>query len=268
VRLAVLALLGVASVASALHDPVPPPPALPDIGEPLPIAESVKDPLFSVLLGLVGAERHGVLKGERLDREVRARGGSERFLYGKIAWLSRRPLDAGTSEVRVQFVSPIRLPFPYSILGYHPGSVRASSACRLREWKLGDVELGVRKSRFTDVRLYAMEEGDVRADVDGWLDALAGDALDDTSVNGMGLLRYGARRYGVAFGVNKEGKGRAGVLDFGLDKVLMPPPPELRGVASDLVRRTRALRGDPAHLPAVSTLPPLHVPVSQSATAW
>jgi hypothetical protein len=103
--------------------------------------------------------------------------------------------------------------------------------------------------RFTEVRLFAMEEGDVLADVDGWLDVLAGDALDDTRVSGMGLLRYGSRRYGVAFGVNKEGKGRAGVLDFGLDKVLMPPPPELRGVASDLVRRSKALRAGPAQGP-------------------
>ena len=212
------------------------------MAEPLPIAEQVKDPLFSILLGLVGAERYGVLHGDKLDREVRARGGSRRFLYGKIAWLSRRATAEHAAEVQVQFVSPIQLRFPYNILGYHPGKVRASSACRLREWDLGEQPLGTRKLRFRDVRLFAVEEGDVLADVDGWIDALAGDALDDTRLSGLGLIQYGAQRYGVAFGYNDKGQPRAGVLDFRRDKILMPPPPELRGVASDLVRRMTALR--------------------------
>jgi hypothetical protein len=243
-RLLAVALAAAAGLGwTALADTVAPPPALPQIAEPLPIAESVKDPLFSVLLGLLGAERYGVLPGERLDRAVRARGGSRRFLYGKIAWLSRQPAGAGAAEVQVQFVSPLQLPLPYSILGYHPGSVRSSGACRLREWDLGEQPLGARKLRFQDVRLFAVEEGTVEADVDGWIDALAGPALDDTRLTGLGLLRYGAQRYGVAFGVNEKGQGRAGVLDFRRDRVLMPPPPELAGVATDLVRRSRALRG-------------------------
>jgi hypothetical protein len=247
---AAAALLSLAaSLSAALQGAVPPPPALPDMGEPLPIAESVKDPLFSILLGLVAAERQGVLRGERLDHEVRARGGSKRFLYRKIAWLSRRPIETGAAEVRVQFVSPIELQFPYSILGYHPGKVRATSACRLREWYLGDQELGVRGGRFSEVRLYALEEGDVLADVDGWIDVLAGDALDDTRLSGMALMRHGARRYGVAFGQNAKGEGRAGVLDFVQDRVLMPPPSELKGVARDLVRRVAALRKGPAQGP-------------------
>jgi hypothetical protein len=239
---ALAALLASAALAPVAADAVPPPPALPEMAEPLPIADSVKDPLFSILLGLVGGERYGVLQGEKLDREVRARGGSQRFLYGKIAWLSRRATSDHAAEVQVQFVSPIQLRFPYSILGYHPGKVRASSACRLREWDLGQQPLGTKQLVFRDVRLFSVEEGDVLADVDGWLDVLAGDALDDTRLSGLGLLQYGAQRYGVAFGYNDAGQPRAGVLDFGRDKIVMPPPPELRGVASDLVRRSKALR--------------------------
>jgi len=231
-----------ASVAAALQAPVVPPPALPEMGEPLPIAESVKDPVFSILLGLVGAERHGVLRGERLDLEVRRRGGSDKFLYRKIAWVSRQPIDTGAAEVRVQFASPLVLPFPYSILGYHPGRVRSSVSCRLQEWYLGEVELGSRGGRFSEVRLFSLEEGDVLVDVDGWLDLLAGDALDDARLSGLAILRHGSRRYGLAFGYNMKNEPRAGVLDFASDKVLMPPPSELKGVARDLVLRTRALR--------------------------
>jgi hypothetical protein len=83
----------------------------------------------------------------------------------------------------------------------------------------------------------------VLVDVDGWLDVLAGDALDDARLSGLAILRYGDRRYGVAFGYNKKNEPRAGVLDFVSDQILMPPPSELKGVARDLVRRTHTLRG-------------------------
>jgi hypothetical protein len=209
------------------------------------VAASVKDPLFSVLLGMLDAESHGVLRGERLDREVRRRGGTDRFLYNKIAWVTRQPNGAGAADVKVQFWTAVQLPFPYSILGYHPGKVRATVACRLREWDLGTQTLGVRQRTFTDVRLFALEEGDVLVDVDGWLDLLAGDALDDAKLSGLALLRSGSRRYGVAYGYNDEGQARSGVLDFGLDQVMMPPPAELKGVVRDLVRRMDALRKAP-----------------------
>ena len=218
------------------------PPALPDMPEPLPVADAVKDPVFSILVGILDSERHGLLRGDRLDREVRQRGGSQRFLYKKIAWVSRRSVGQGTSEVHVRFRGPVRLPFPYSILGYHPGSVRSTEACRLREWDLGDVVMGSRQRPFKDVRLFTLEQGDVLVDVDGWIDALAGSMLDDAALSGLALMRYGAQRYGVAYGYNREGKVRSGVLDFRQDKVLMPPPPELKGVVSDLVRRSAALK--------------------------
>ncbi|HET8645332.1 MAG TPA: hypothetical protein VFO85_07575, partial [Vicinamibacteria bacterium] len=221
------------------------PPPLAEMGEPLPKADTVKDPVFSILLGILDAERHGLLRGDRLDREVRQRGGSQRFLYNKIAWVSRRSLPNRSSDIQVQFWGPLKLPFPYSILGYHPGSVRSSEGCRLREWYLGDVVLGARQRAFKDVRLFTLEQGDVLVDVDGWLDLLAGDALDDATLSGLALMRYGSRRYGVAYGYNDKREARSGVLDFGQDRVLMPPPPELKGVVRDLVRRSEALKAAP-----------------------
>jgi hypothetical protein len=241
------ALVALAAWATSAqgHDAAMAPPALSEMGEPLPIADTVKDPVFSILLGILDHERQGLLRGDRLDTEVRRRGGSQRFLYNKIAWVSRRSIAAGTSEVRVQFRGAVKLPFPYSILGYHPGSVRSTETCRLREWDLGEVVMGVRQKRFTAVHLFALEQGEVLVDVDGWLDALAGATLDDAKLSGLALMRYGAQRYGVAYGYNDEGKVRSGVLDFGRDKVLMPPPPELKGVVRDLVRRSDALKKGP-----------------------
>ena len=159
-------------------------------------------------------------------------------------WVSRRSLGpGGVSEITLEFRGPVKVPVPYSILGYHPGNVLASSTCRLREWKLGELALGMRGERFDDVRLLAVEEGELYVDVDRLVDLLAGSALDDTRVTGLAVLRHQGRRLGVAFGYNEDTRARYGVFDFAADKILISLPSALRGVPGDLRRRSEASRG-------------------------
>jgi hypothetical protein len=236
---------GLAGLPAALaFQAGPGPSALPiERQDPLPVERSVKDPVFAILIGLLDSEGYGQLTRERLEEEIRRLRAKTRLPYQKVAWVSRRALEPGrTAEVTLQFRGPFKASVPYSILGYHPGHVEAAPACRFREWYLGEVTLGARAARFDGVRLFALEEGRLFVDIDGWLDFLAGRALDDTCVTGLALLRQGERRFGLAFGVNKEGHLRSGVLDFRSDKVLFPAPPELKGVAGELRRRWQQLR--------------------------
>jgi hypothetical protein len=228
-------------------DAAPSPSPLPiELQDPLPVEPSVKDPVFAILIGVLDSEGYGQLTRERLEEEIRRLRAKSRLPYQKVASVSRRALEPGrTAEVTLRFLGPFKASVPYSILGYHPGHVEAAPACRFREWYLGEVTLGARGARFDEVRLFALEEGRLFVDVDGWLDFLAGRALDDTSVKGLAVLRQGERRFGLAFGVNKQGQLRSGVLDFRSDKVLFPAPPELKGVAGELRRRAEELRGAP-----------------------
>jgi len=230
-----------APVLASAREPAP---LLRELPDPLPFASSVKDPVYAVLLGLLDSESFGLLSREHLEREMRRTGTTTRLPYQKVAWVSRQSREPGqVSEITLEFLGPIKVPVPYSILGYHPGNVLASPTCRLREWKLGELALGAQGERFDDVRLLAVEEGQLQVDIDRLVDLLAGSALDDTRLSGLAVLRHRGRRLGVAFGYNDEARARYGVFDFAADKILIPVPAALRGVPGDLRRRAEASRG-------------------------
>ncbi len=244
-----LAVIG-ASLGGIAAAPVPagePAPPLAELQDPLPFASSVKDPVFAILLGLLDTESYGLLSREHLEREIARRKTATRLPYHKVAQVWRRSRDGRGADIALEFVGPVKVPVPYSILGYRPGDVLATATCRLRERKLGDVALGPRGERFEDVRLLTLEDGALAVDVDGLVDLLAGGALDDTRVTGLAVLRHQGRRLGVAFGYNDEERARYGVFDFGADKILIPLPVALRGVPGDLRRRseTNAVRAGP-----------------------
>jgi hypothetical protein len=160
-----------------------------------------------------------------------------------VSQVWRRSLDSGAgSDIALEFLGAVKVPVPYSILGYRPGNIRASATCRLRERRLGDVPLGPRGERFEDVRLFTLEEGEMEVDIDALVDFLAGSALDDTRVTGLAVLRHQGRRLGVAFGYNHDESPRYGVFDFAADKILIPLPAELKGMPTDLRRRSEAAR--------------------------
>jgi hypothetical protein len=240
------ATLGVARTSADLRE-------LPD---PLPFAPSVKDPVFAILLGLLDTESHGRLSREHLEREIARRKTATRLPYQKVALVSRRAREDGPgSDIALEFLGPVKVPVPYSILGYRPGDILATASCRLRERKLGDVALGARGDRFEDVRLLTVEEGGLQVDIDALVDLLAGGALDDTRVTGLAVLRHQGRRLGVAFGYNDDERARYGVFDFGADKILIPLPAALKGVPGDLRRRAEAREGMTAGGPSVTAGP-------------
>ncbi len=222
-----------------------------ELPDPLPFASSVKDPIFAILLGLLDTDSYGLLSRAHIERELSRRRASTRLPYQKVAqvWRSRALGPGPGSEIALEFVGPVKVPVPYSILGYRPGKVIASPTCLLLERRLGDVALGLRGERFEDVRLLTLEEGELQVDIDGLVDLLAGPALDDTRVTGLAVLRHQGRRLGVAFGYNEDALPRYGVFDFAADKILIPLPAALKGVPGDLRRRSEASRGASGGVP-------------------
>jgi hypothetical protein len=225
------ALGGASSIGADLRE-------LPD---PLPFASSVKDPVFAILLGLLDTESYGLLSREHIEREIARRNTTTRLPYQKVAQVWRRSREDGPgADIALEFRGPVKVPVPYSILGYRPGDIRTSATCRLRERRLGDVALGPLGERFEDVRLLTLEQGELHVDIDALVDFLAGGAVDDTRVTGLAVLQHQGRRLGVAFGYNDDERARYGVFDFGADKILIPLPAVLKGVPGDLRRRSEA----------------------------
>jgi hypothetical protein len=219
---------------------------LPPVLDPEP---GVNDPVFSILTRLVTSGIYGTITQERLQQEIARIGGKSRLPYESVVSITREPVEPGrTALVCLEFKTPIDLPVPYSILGYHPGSFTASQHCLFREWELGRISLSeteqkgdqteIRTIDLEDVHLFASVEGEVKIDIDAWIDALLGGAIDDTDITALMLCRWRGGWYGVAMGYGHDQSGRSGILSLREDKILFPTPDGLRGVGRQM--RTKA----------------------------
>jgi hypothetical protein len=128
-------------------------------------------------------------------------------------------------------------PMPYSILGYHPGSLRVGGVLVLRE--LGPVDLyltfeedGERVSRLlTDVWIFPLEQGYVVLDADGFLDALLGAGLDDAWTLGFVIGREEGKLVGLGVSLGRKGRRIFGEFDFTSDKVLTHGRPPMSALS-------------------------------------
>jgi hypothetical protein len=130
---------------------------------------------------------------------------------------------------------------PYSILGYHPGTLGFGSPLVLREWRLGEREInihtdaGSRREKVSGLTVFQIVGGWVVLDVDGWLDGLLGNLLDDTAIMGFVVGRVHDRILGLAVCAGRSGRLTFGELDFEQGTVSS----EGHDLARALVWRTR-----------------------------
>jgi hypothetical protein len=192
--------------------------------------DDVANPVLSCLARLIDDDLYGWVGQDRLRRAVEE-GGDRRLPWQRFLWVRREPASRRGAWVTVRFLDRLHEAVPYALLGYHPGSLQATSKVVLRQWPPGPAAAGYRDEdgttavlRVEDLVLFAVTEGEVLVDVDGWIDALMGGRLDDIRITGMALFRHEGRRLGLAFGYNPDGEGRTGVLDLGRDELLFPVP--------------------------------------------
>ncbi len=211
--------------------------------------EGIRDPVFEQLIRFNLSLPAGHFSGAELIRRVEASGRTSPIPYRGVIWQRRTPLaDSTGTAVETTFDRPIDLPVPYEILGYHPGSFRTTGRFVFREERLGNLVLADDRDRpatpmplvaITDVHLFVLTEGTLDIDIDGWLDKLAGGNLDDTTIRALAVFQRDGHWYGLALGLNPDGKGRSGVFDFANEKVLYPTPEDFKIVARYLRRQLR-----------------------------
>jgi hypothetical protein len=222
-----------------------------EVAPPLPVARGVRDPVFAILVGLVDADVFGYVSGAGLAREIRSAARSTRLPYQRLREVARQPAtDGATARVSVLLDGPLVTPIPYRLLFYRPGRIRADTSLELTEWDLGDLGLAPATAGSvqtaaapTDVRIFAISEGGLDVDIDGWLDTLAGPRLDDTRLTGLALFRMSRRWWGVGFGHNRKKEPRVGLFDLAADEVVFPLPssmrPWMRRLREELDARSR-----------------------------
>ena len=212
---------------------------LPISDSPL-LAPDVKDPVFSFMVGLLDHDLCGAVCAPHFEQVIAAVGRPSRIPHDVIRSVRRGRGRRGHNWVEARFTEALKLPVPYSILGYHPGSLVSSPNVLFAEWHLARTHVGNPLGpsppyfELKDLTLWGLIEGEILLDIDGWLDFMLGGKLDDTRIIGLAIFRFRGVRYALALGFNDEGRGRSGVLDVAEDEIRYPSPTELKVIARDL----------------------------------
>ena len=207
---------------------------------------AVREPLFELMIAIAEDDSLGAWDNAELRSWIEATGRPSRLPVAEIVRLSRRRpraeeapplLDLAPAAVwELDFADDLRLPMPYSILGYHPGTLHISRRLTASEWRHGDrvlrISRGGETEEFAVTRLivFRFESGHLVLDVDGWLDRLLGSRLDDSWSDGLLICRHEEQRRGLALGRNRSLRALVGEFDFRTDKVLPSGSALARGV--------------------------------------
>jgi hypothetical protein len=137
---------------------------------------------------------------------------------------------------RLTLDGKIHMSLPYSILGYHPGSLFVSQVLEVSEWRLGERNLhvpqdgGVSVIPASNLIVLRIDSGWIVLDVDGWLDKLLGRKLDDCWTQGFAICRQEGRMCGLTLSVNRNLQPLYGEFDFYADEILPMGRPVARGI--------------------------------------
>ncbi len=213
------------------------------------LREQVKEPLFAFVLSMIAADSVGTWTAADLEAFAADWGEKTDFPLDRLVSLARevvppeQRLRHDGVECRRRLVFTMRedhleFPMPYSILGYHPGTVVTNSPLVFDEWALGPRTVEVRVDK--EKRQYAVEaltvfqirRGANYLDVDAWLDNLLGDVVDDAWTLAFAVGWEDDRLLGFGVSTGRKGRRIFGELNFRTGEVEMHGRPVIRGLAA------------------------------------
>jgi hypothetical protein len=218
-------------------------------GKEVSLPESaIPDPFYGYLIGLLDANVCGVVGADQLSEVLGKHRGKTSIPFERIREIDRGcGSGTGARDVSISFNGALKTPLPYSILGYHPGSVSASPKVNFLEWFIPSQKIaigGARSIELSQVHVFGIYEGWTIVDIDDWVDRMMGGLLDDTRIVVMVLFKYNEDWHGLAAGYDRRGAGRSGIFNFRTNKILFPTPRDLQPLAPyfrNFVVRTKHL---------------------------
>lgn len=211
------------------------------------LGPEIREPFFEFLLNLAIGDSVGLWTGDDLRAQVADSERESRFPVETVVSIRRaRPVPEARGKypgMPVKAVWTLTLtsaqdnPMPYSILGYHPGSLRIAREMVFSE--LGPADLTItyeiddekNVDLMTEVRLFCLEQGSVVLDADGWLDALLGSGLDDAWTLGFVIGRQEGKLVGLGVSLGRDERRIFGEFDFTQDKVLAHGRPPMAALS-------------------------------------
>ncbi len=206
----------------------------------------IKDPFFRLLVEILQSDTLGIWAQDDIRAYVERAGGECKLPIERVHHIERRRATGEEAESRrgakvvniwrVVLTEPLNLPMPYSVLGYHPGSLVVSREFRFSEWYLGGPNIHVASEGEVTVhsahglKALRLDTGWIILDVDGWLDKLLGGKLDDAWTQGFAVGRIDGELYGISIGVNHKLRPLFGDFDFREDKIYSEARPISRSL--------------------------------------
>jgi hypothetical protein len=208
----------------------------------------IKEPFFAFIIALAEGDSIGTWSSAVIAERIKEFGEESLFPIEKLSSITRRAAVGQEQESRMyhavsriwemEMGEDLDRSMPYSILGYHPGSLRISKKLVFSEWRLGHLNLLVTRkdepgelTPLDSVMILRLDEGSIVLDVDRWLDALLGSGLDDSWTLGMAIARNDSVPMGLAISLGREGRRIFGEIDFQADKVKAHGSPLARALS-------------------------------------
>ena len=213
------------------------------------LREQVVEPLFAFVFSLVEADSLGTWTAADLLGFAEAWGHPSAFPVAEHLESLTREALTGEAVLEHRGVRCTRrwivrlrpelseFPLPFSILGYHPGTLSIGTPLVLNEWWLGErsvhvtVEGVTRRYDAEAITVWQVVEGWLVLDVDGWLDTLLGKAADDAATEGFTACWVQGELIGVGNSVGRKGRRIYGEFDFRSGEIENHGRPLARGLA-------------------------------------
>lgn len=133
----------------------------------------------------------------------------------------------GERTLSILFHESVKIPIPFSFLGYHPGSILASAQIRFADSPSAGAKPSVPPP--TDpVFALRLTEGRVTVDVDDWLEWLLPGIVEDLSVNMIAIFKYQGDWFCLLSGTGvRRGDAIHEFFNFTHNRIVFPIPGDL-----------------------------------------
>ena len=101
----------------------------------IPPTPDVADPVLAYLTSMLDADVYDTLSANEIEQGSRTRHGESLIPLACLRWLGHGvPVNGKHAVTTIALTEAQAIPAPYSLLGYHPGSVLVPERVVLFEW--------------------------------------------------------------------------------------------------------------------------------------
>lgn len=143
--------------------------------------------------------------------------------------------ETGRRTISLEFNGAVVIPIPFSLLGYHPGTVRSTQLVSFHVSRFYYNDPNDSKDSTWAYDL-ALSDGSVLIDVDDWIVYLLSNVFDKIQVRHIVFFYYADEWIGLLEGKGKVfGRSMREYFDFTHNGIIYPVPPKLDKIGRSLV---------------------------------